>query len=35
MPTVAVAGRALVNPSKRQLIEAVRHHAPHALGPAR
>jgi mycoredoxin len=35
VPTVVVAGRALVNPSKRQLIEAVRHHAPHALGPAR
>jgi mycoredoxin len=32
VPTVVVAGRALVNPSKRQLIEAVRAHAPHALG---
>jgi mycoredoxin len=32
VPTVVVAGRALVNPSKRQLIEAVRTHAPHALG---
>lgn len=28
VPTVVVAGRALVNPSKRQLIEAVRTHAP-------
>ena len=32
VPTVVVAGRALVNPSKRQLIEAVRTHAPQALG---
>jgi len=32
VPTVVVAGRALVNPSKRQLIEAVRAYAPHALG---
>jgi mycoredoxin len=32
VPTVVVAGRALVNPSKRQLIEAVRTYAPHALG---
>ncbi len=32
VPTVVVAGRALVNPSKRQLIEAVRTHAPDALG---
>lgn len=32
VPTVVVAGRALVNPSKRQLIEAVRRYAPHALG---
>jgi mycoredoxin len=32
VPTVLVAGRALVNPSKRQLIGAVRAHAPHALG---
>jgi mycoredoxin len=31
VPTVVVAGRALVNPSKRQLIEVVRAHAPHAL----
>jgi mycoredoxin len=35
VPTVVVAGRALVNPSKRQLIEAVRAHAPHTLGTAR
>jgi mycoredoxin len=35
VPTVVVAGRALVNPSKRQLIEAVRAHAPHALGTQR
>ena len=35
VPTVVVAGRSLVNPSKRQLIEAVRHQAPHALGSAR
>jgi hypothetical protein len=32
---VVVAGRALVNPSKRQLIEAVRTDAPHALGAKR
>jgi len=32
VPTVVVAGRAVVNPSTRQLIEAVRTHAPHALG---
>jgi mycoredoxin len=35
VPTVVVAGRALVNPSKRQLISAVQVHAPHALGTAR
>jgi len=35
VPTAVVAGRALVNPSKRQLIEAVRAHAPHALGTHR
>ncbi len=35
VPTVVVAGRVLVNPSKRQLIEAVRTHAPHALGTQR
>lgn len=32
VPTVVVAGRALVNPSKRQLIGVVRRYAPHALG---
>jgi mycoredoxin len=35
VPTVVVAGRALVNPSKRQLIAAVHAHAPHALGAGR
>jgi mycoredoxin len=35
VPTVVVAGKALVNPSKRQLIGAVQAHAPHALNPAR
>jgi mycoredoxin len=35
VPTVVVAGRALVNPSKRELIEAVRTYAPHALGTSR
>ncbi|RST06342.1 NrdH-redoxin [Streptomyces sp. WAC05374] len=31
VPTVRVAGTALVNPSLRQLLEAVRAHAPHLL----
>lgn len=35
VPTVVVAGRALMNPSKRRLIEAVRTLAPHALGTSR
>ena len=35
VPTVVVAGRALVNPSKRQVIEAVRAYAPHALDDGR
>jgi mycoredoxin len=35
VPTVVVAGRALVNPSKRQLIAAVQAYAPHALGAGR
>jgi mycoredoxin len=35
VPTVVVAGRAMVNPSKRQLIATVREHAPHALSGAR
>ncbi|MFD3453419.1 glutaredoxin domain-containing protein [Streptomyces sp. NPDC058691] len=29
VPTVTVAGRAMVNPSRRQLRDAVRTHAPH------
>jgi glutaredoxin len=35
VPTVVVAGRAMVNPSKRELITTVREHAPHALSGAR
>ncbi|MDN0197326.1 glutaredoxin domain-containing protein [Streptomyces sp. S.PNR 29] len=31
VPTVTVAGRAMVNPSKKQLMEAVATHAPHLL----
>jgi len=31
VPTVTVAGRPLVNPSKRQLLEAVGTYAPHLL----
>ncbi|HEY2552918.1 MAG TPA: glutaredoxin domain-containing protein [Streptosporangiaceae bacterium] len=31
VPTVVVAGRAMVNPSKRQLLAEVRAHAPQAL----
>ncbi len=31
VPTVTVAGRALVNPSRRTLLEAVRTHAPKHL----
>lgn len=31
VPTVTVAGRAMVNPSKRQLMEAVATYAPHLL----
>ncbi|MFG3509780.1 mycoredoxin [Streptomyces sp. NPDC047821] len=31
VPTVRVAGTALVNPSLRQLLKAVRAHAPHLL----
>jgi glutaredoxin-like protein len=30
VPTVRVAGTALVNPSLRRLLSAVREHAPHA-----
>lgn len=33
VPTVVVAGRALVNPSKRELIAVVRERAPRALDP--
>ena len=33
VPTVTVAGEAIVNPSKRQLLEAVKARAPH-LAPA-
>ncbi|WP_218158938.1 hypothetical protein [Streptosporangium canum] len=29
VPTVTVAGKAMVNPSKGRLLEAVRTHAPH------
>lgn len=35
VPTVVVAGHALVNPSKRQVIEAVQARAPRALTAAR
>jgi hypothetical protein len=31
VPTVTVAGRAMVNPSRKALLAAVREHAPHAL----
>ncbi|WP_406407810.1 glutathione S-transferase N-terminal domain-containing protein [Streptomyces halstedii] len=31
VPTVAVAGHALVNPSKREVVRAVTEHAPHLL----
>ncbi|MEV0471463.1 glutaredoxin domain-containing protein [Streptomyces prunicolor] len=31
VPTVTVAGRAMVNPSKGELLEAVAAHAPHLL----
>ncbi|MEV7779675.1 hypothetical protein [Kitasatospora sp. NPDC088351] len=34
VPTVTVAGRAMVNPSKRQLMEAVEKYAPHLLPKA-
>jgi mycoredoxin len=33
VPTVTVAGHAMVNPSKRQLLDAVREYAPHLLTP--
>ncbi|MFF4418392.1 glutaredoxin domain-containing protein [Streptosporangium sp. NPDC001559] len=31
VPTVTVAGKAMVNPSKSRLFEAVREHAPHLM----
>lgn len=31
VPTVTVAGKPMVNPSKRQVLEAVRSYAPHLL----
>ncbi|MGW6605381.1 glutaredoxin domain-containing protein [Streptomyces sp. NPDC055036] len=31
VPTVTVAGRPMVNPSKKDLLEEVRAHAPHLL----
>ena len=31
VPTVTVAGRAMVNPSKRELLDAVAAYAPHLL----
>jgi mycoredoxin len=34
VPTVTVAGRAMVNPSKTQLMEAVETYAPHLLPKA-
>ncbi|MDP9847257.1 glutaredoxin domain-containing protein [Streptosporangium lutulentum] len=34
VPTVTVAGKAMVNPSKRRLLEAVETHAPHLLPTA-
>jgi glutaredoxin len=35
VPTVVVAGQAMVNPSKRLLIEVARARAPHAFREAR
>lgn len=35
VPTVVVAGQAMVNPSKKQLIEVARARAPHAFDEAR
>lgn len=31
VPTVVVAGHAMVNPTKRQVLKAVEDHAPHLL----
>lgn len=33
VPTVTVAGRAMVNPSRRTLLSAIRAYAPHLLPP--
>ena len=35
VPTVVVVGQAMVNPSKRQLIEVAQSRAPHAFREAR
>jgi len=35
VPTVTVAGRAMVNPSEKQLMEAVARYAPHLLSRTR
>ncbi|WP_258049652.1 glutaredoxin domain-containing protein [Streptomyces finlayi] len=35
VPTVTIAGQALVNPSKRQITDAVRSRAPHLLRGAK
>jgi len=35
VPTVVVAGQAMVNPSKRQLVEVAQARAPHAFREAR
>jgi mycoredoxin len=35
VPTVTVAGRAMVNPSTRQVVRAVTAHAPHLLSTKR
>ena len=34
VPTVTVAGKAMVNPSKPQLLEAIKRLAPHVLPDA-
>jgi inosine-uridine nucleoside N-ribohydrolase len=35
VPTVTVAGHSMVNPSRRELLAAVREHAPHLLSQRR
>lgn len=35
VPTITVAGHAMVNPSKRQVLDAVAAHAPHLLPDGR